>query len=296
MNSQEFTLLRLFQQNKTGDFNARLTDYKEFVSTLIELTDSLYTAKVKMEYWKQYFEIQLVKFSLHSSSLAYLLEGTPIKMDKNKNLIKYPDLGSIFLLCRAQIENYLMFYYLNIQPQTFEEGEFRYLLYELSGLTHRQKFDTGAEEQILKKEKEKQEIEVILDKIKNNKYFQTLPLDKQKFLLSTRPSRVMGWEKLIESSHLDTGFFLGVWKLYSNYSHSEMIGSIQIKGYAEKPEELNRTLFSTLNQSNMLTCIAIKDLVTNFKSSEIIFNALPIELITKIEFWWRVGTGQNSKK
>lgn len=296
MNSQEFTLLQLFKQNETRDFNARLSDYNELVSTLIEFTDNLYTAKVKMEYWKQYFESQLVKFSLHSSSLAYLLEGTPIKMRNNKNPIKYPDLGSIYLLCRAQIENYLMFYYLNIQPQTFEEGEFKYLLYELSGLTHRQGFNVGTEEQIQKKEKERQEIEAILDKIKNNKYFQKLPLDKRNHLLSSRPSKVMGWEKLIECSHLDTGFFLGVWKLYSNYAHSEMIGSIQIKGYAEKPEELNRTLFSTLNQSNMLTCIAIKDLVNNFKTSEIIYNALPIELITKIDFWWRVGTGQSSKK
>jgi hypothetical protein len=277
-----------------SDFKAKLIDYKEFVSTLIEFTDNLHTAKVKTEYWKQYFEIQLVKFSLHSSSLAYLLEGTPIRM--RKNLIKYPDLGSIYLLCRAQIENYLMFYYLNIQPQSFEEGEFKYLLYELSGLTRRQEFNVGTKEQNAKKEKERLEIEDIIVKIKNNKYFQKLPLDKQNYLISSRPSRIMGWEKLIECSQLDTEFFLGVWKLYSNYSHSEMIGAIQIKGYVEKPEELDRTLSSTLNQANMLTCTAIKDLVTLFKTSEIVFNTLPFDLKTKIDFWWRLGTGQNRKK
>jgi hypothetical protein len=278
-----------------SDFKIKLKDYKEFVSTLIEFTDNLHTAKVKTEYWKQYFEIQLFKFSLHSSSLAYLLEGTPI-VAKSFKQIKYPDLGSIYLLCRAQIENYLMFYYLNIQPQTFEEGEFKYLLYELSGLTRRQEFDVSIKEQILKKEKERLLIEDIIVKIKNNKYFKELPLSKQNQLLSDRPSRTMGWEKLIECSQLDTEFFLGVWKLYSNYTHSEMIGSIQIKGYVEKPEELDRTLSSTLNQANMLTCIAIKDLVKLFKTSEIIYNTLTDDLRTKIEFWWSFGTGQNRKK
>jgi len=292
MNQKEATILKLLNQQKTGDFSARLKDYNDFVSTLIEFTDNLYTAQVKTEYWKRYLEVQLFKFSMHSSTLAFLIEGTPIKMRRNETPIIYPDLGSIFLLVRAQIENYLMFYYLNIQPQTFEEGEFRYLLYELSGLSHRQLFKVITEEQKLKKENERLEIDILIDKIKHNKHFQNLTTQEQSQLLKNRPSRTMGWEKLIESSHLCTEFFGVIWKLYSNYSHSEMIGSIQLKSYITNKDELNRTLFTTLKLTNMLTCIAIKDLVKLFKTSEILYNSLTIELKIKIDFWWRVGTGQ----
>lgn len=296
MNQKEFTLFQIYNQNKTKDFDARLNDYSDFITTLIEFTDNLHTAKVKAEYWKQYLEIQLVKFSLHSSSLLYLMKGTPLKIDKSGKTITYHDISTIYLLVRAQIENYLMFYYLNIQPETFEQGEFRYLLYELSGLSHRQQFNVGTEDQRLQKEKEKKEIDVLIDKIRQNKYFLNLPKQEQIQLLKSRPSRTMGWEKLIESSQLNTEFFLGVWKLYSNYSHSEMIGSIQMKAYIKEPAELRRVLFSTLQHTNMLTCVAIKDLVKLFKTSEIVFNTLPIDLKTKIEFWYQIALGQNEKK
>jgi hypothetical protein len=224
------------------------------------------------------------------------MKGTPIKINKKGKTITYQDIGTIYLLVRAQIENYLMFYYLNIQPETFEQGEFRYLLYELSGLSHRQQFNVGTEDQRLKKENEKKEIDVLMDKIKQNKYFLNLPKREQNQLLKSRPSRTMGWEKLIENSQLNTEFFLGVWRLYSNYSHSEMIGSIQMKAYIKKPDELRRVLFSTLQHTNMLTCVAIKDLVKLFKTSEIVYNTLPIELKTKIEFWHQMAIEQNVKK
>lgn len=292
MNIRENTLLQLLKQTATNDLKARLSDFNKFTTTLIDFTDNLHTAQIKTEYWKQYLEIQLVKFSLHSSSLSYLIEGTPISIPNSSKTIKYPDLGSIYLIGRALIENYLMFYYLNVQPQTFEEGEFRYLLYELGGLTQRQGYKITKRTNELKKEKEKKQIEFIVDKIKSNKYFLSLPKQKQNHLLETRPSKMIGWEKLIETSHLDTEFFLFTWKLYSNYSHSEMIGSIQIKDYVNKPDELNITLNTALIYSNMLTCIAIMDLVKLFKSSEIVYNTLPMELITKINYYWRAGTGQ----
>ena len=161
-----------------------------------------------MEDWKKYLEVQSVKFTMHSYSLAHLCKGTSIKNVGTNEEIKYPDLGSIFLLRRAQIENYLMFYYLNIQPQTKDEGELRYYLYELSGFSHRQQYDAINPESIKKKEAEKKEIELLKERIKNNSAFQNLPLQKQNHLLENVPSKLIGWEKLIESSHLKTELFL----------------------------------------------------------------------------------------
>ncbi len=296
MNIKLYTLLQLLNQTETDDLTGRLNDFKKFTSTLIDFTDNLHTAQIKTEYWKQYLEIQLVKFSFHSSTLAYLIDGTPISVPNSNKTTKYPDIGSIYLIGRALIENYLMFYYLNIQPQTFDEGEFRYLLYELGGLNQRQGYKLSIRVNDPKIIKEKKDIDIIISKIKLNKFFLSLPKQKQNQLLADKPAKMIGWEKLIETSHLDTDFFLTTWKLYSNYSHSEMIGSIQIKEYVTKPTELNTTLNTALTFANMLTCIAIIDLVKLFKSSEIVYNTLPVELTTKIEYYWKAGTGQIKKK
>jgi hypothetical protein len=272
-----------------------LKDFHEFIDTLVSLTANLHTAHVTFEFWKRYLEVQLVKFSMHSASLAYLLKGTPIKDIETNKEFKYPDLGSIFLLRRAQIENYLMFYYLNIQPSTNEEGIFRYLLYELSGLSHRQTIPAIQPDTIQKKENERKEIENIIKEIKKNKIYQALPLKNQNQLLKTRPARIMGWEKLIQSSGLNTEQFLTSWKLCSNYSHSEMIGSIQIESSIKNPDELKWVLFLALEQSIITTCILIKDMTKLFKSTEITYNALPVSLTTKIDMWCKVGTGLKQK-
>lgn len=290
MKNNENTFLQLLKQNITFDLNSNLSDYLKFIDILNNLTDNLHTEKVKTEFWKQFLEILLVKLSLNSSSLAYLIRGTPIKSPKGEK-IDYPDLGSIYLLGRAQIENYLMLYYLNFQPKTFEEGEFRYLLYELSGLNNRQQFDATTRESILKKQKEKVDIDLIIEKIKNNKYFQELPKQKQNHLLENKPSRIIGWEKLIETSHLNRQLFLNTWKLYSNYSHSELIGSIQIKDFFKNRVELNSSLCTALNIANMIVCTTIIDLVKKFEPSEILFNSLSTELNTKINFYFRTATG-----
>lgn len=296
MDIKNLTLLQLLDQQKNRDFDARLQDFYDFIDTLISLTDGLHTDQVRPEYWKAYLEVQLVKFSMHSSSLAYLMRGTPIRSRNTDKEFKYPDLGSIFLIRRAQIENYLMFYYLNVQPKSFEEGELRYFFYELSGLTLRQQYEATISEHINKKEDERILIEELIQKIKNNNFFQNIPLQKQNHLLSKMPPRIMGWEKLIESSHLDTESFLENWKLYSNYAHSEMIGSIQIKAYANNLEELQRTLFHTVEQAIIPTCVMIKDLTKLFSTTEIRYNSLPIPLKIKIDFWWQVGTGQLKNK
>ncbi len=292
LTEKELILIKLLDQSKSKNLEVRLREFQEFIATLISLTDDLHTDKVKTEYWKPFLEIQLAKFSMHSASLAYLFKGTPITNSKTGKEFKYPDLSSIFLIMRAQIENYLMFYYLNVQPQSFEEGELRYFFYELSGLSHRQNYEAIKEEHISKKADESKLIEQIIEKIKNNKYFQSLSIQKQNHLLSTTPPRIMGLEKLIENSHLDTQLFLGNWKLYSNYAHSEMIGSIQIKAYVNKPEELQKTLFHNVEQAIIPTCVMIKDLTQLFKTTESKYNAFPLELKTKIDFWWQAGTGQ----
>jgi len=271
------------------DFESNLKDLDKHIKLLIDLTDNLKKKEIKVEVWKNYLEVLLVKFTLHSLSFNQLLKGTNIKVYEKEFL--YPDIATLFLIERSQIETYLTFYYLNIQPESYEEGQFRFLLFELSGLSSRQKFDVSTNSIYHeKKENEKKTIEILINKINSNIFFQNLTKQQRLHLLKERPAKIIGWEKLIIQSHLNTEIFLPTWKLYSNYAHSEMNSLIQLKTYFKKRDELNNTLNQILIQEIMLVSILIKDLVKLSKSIEEVYNEYPQELKNNVDFFQRIGT------
>jgi hypothetical protein len=141
-----------------------------------------------------------------------------------------------------------------------------------------------------KKQIEKEQINDIIEKIKCNDYFKNLPAkDQAKFISKRVAARLLGWESLINESHLKTEFFLHLWRLYSNYAHSEMISAIQIRDYANNSEQLNETIYMVVKQSLMLVCVAIYDINSTFKTSEIILNTYSNDILTKIEMWNKIA-------
>jgi hypothetical protein len=267
-------------------FEALLKDFHSFIDILTSLTDSLYTKEIQVAGWKKYLEVLSVKLALNSSSLALLFEATPLR----GRGIKFHDLPAIYLLRRAQIENYLMFFYLNIQPQSDTEGEFKFYLFEASGLNARQKYDVKQPESILKKQKELERLGEYVTKIRQNLFFQSLNLQKQNQLLSTLPAKTVGWEKLIESSPLKTGLFLDIWRLYSNHAHSEMIGLSQLKGYIKNPDSLSTSLRTTLVQSIWPLCVMIVDLARMDPYLQRELENQETHMVEKISYWYHVAT------
>ena len=271
------------------DFTQLLTDYYEFVNILSKLTNTYNERKIDLENWEVHLESHLVKFILCSYSLGYLLEGTPM----TSKSVKFLDLSSIYLLRRAQIENYLMFYYLYVQPDSTEESEFKYSLFEASGLYNRQQYAASSPESLQKKELEKTKLNEWITKIQKNTYFQSIEPENKKRLLKKIPARTLSWTDLIKCSHLRTKLFLSIWKLYSNHAHSEMIGLIQLKEFIQKPENIQQTIKDTLREAIWPICILIKDLT---KKNPIInneFKKIDPQLISKINFWDKIGTERN---
>jgi hypothetical protein len=274
------------QINQEEDFNSLLGDFHKFISILSTLTNTFYEKKIVLENWKIHLETHLVKFILCSYSLAYLLEGTPIK---NKS-VKFPDLPTIYLLRRSQIENYLMFYYLYIQPESQEEAEFKYFLFEASGLHNRQQYYVSTPENLKKRKVEKTKLDEWITNIQRNTYFQKITSEKKKKLLKQITAKTLTWTELIECSHLRSELFLSKWKLYSNHAHSEMIGLIQLKEFIQKPETIEQNIKDTLREAILPVCIIIKDLTKMNPILRDEFEKLEPHLINKINFWDKIGT------
>ena len=260
--------------NKDVDYlTSSLTELNKL---LVSLTKHLHEEEIEQEFWKQHFEILLAKYSFASFSLIKLLDGTKTK-DLDDNEFKFYDIPSIRILIRAIIENYLTINYLFFSPKDNDEGEFRFYLYQMSGLASRQKFSVSEQEHIDQKNEEKQEIDKLEVLIQNNNYFKSLPPKDQKEILGRKSAREFGWEKMIENSDLVSDTFVQMWKLFSNTAHSELIGAIQFRDYIFKPEFVNNAICVEIFLAIQLTSSLISNFEFHYPTTIKIFDKLSNE-------------------
>ncbi|MCD4663760.1 MAG: hypothetical protein K8R68_00725, partial [Bacteroidales bacterium] len=231
-------------------------------------------------------ESSLIRFSLNSFSISTLAKGTLLNLNIRNKQILIHDLSSIYLLARSQIEAYFMFYYLFNQPKTDSEGEFRFLLYCISGLKKRQEFNITSSEYKAKQNKELKDISILIERLNNNKFFQSLESQKQKDLLNRFPAKILGWERLIKSSNVSKyDFILQSWKLYSNYAHSEYISTLQYKDIYKNKETLKIMIYHTIEKSHIVSILQLRSLLMLFPDLNKSYNKLNIKHKTIIEFW-----------
>lgn len=209
----------------------------------------------------------------------------------------YHDLGSIYLLSRSLLENYLVFFYCFGLPATEEEGQMNYLIFVISGLVTHLSYgviDPPTDTDHLQwRTKRELQLQTSRDALGQLACFQALPAKIQKNFLAGNYAKRYGFQKLIELSPLQEILFADIWRLYSNYAHSEMIGLLQINSYASDRKGHENALFSTLAHALMLTAILIKDLLPIYKGTAAEIIDLPEineETWALIEYWHGMAT------
>lgn len=276
--------------NKDVDYlTSSLTELNKL---LISLTKHLYEEEIEQEFWKQHFEILLAKYSFTSFSLIKLLEGTKTR-DIDNNEFEFYDIPSIRILIRALIENYLTINYLFFSPKNNEEGEFRFYLYQMSGLASRQKFTVSEQKHTEQKNEEKQEIDKLIILIQNNNYFKNLSIKEQKDILGKKSAREFGWERMIENSDLVSETFVQMWKLFSNTAHSELIGAIQFRDCIFNPEFVNSAICVEIFLAIQLTSSLISNFEQHYPTTNKIFSSITIEFSEDIKVWTKLARERN---
>ena len=105
--------------------------------------------------------------------------------------------------------------------------------------------------------------------------------------------RLVSWTKLIKQSVLKTSMFETLYKLYSNYAHSEFISLIQMNGQAtlnKGSKENNDSILNSLRLVKMINCIAMIGLKNKFEFASKVFETYDEETKTTILFWNEFGT------
>lgn len=294
MNSLEF-LLANYAKIKDGEYELFLEEHAAFLDCVPLLI--LEGGKKRVAEWMEVFEPLTYQIVSLSNAVQNALDGT-IHSKHSHNAVARLDLSTVFILARAQLEAYLTFFYLCIQPQSEEEAMLRYQLYVASGLSMRQTLVTSNDQTFVSKMRlEQNRIDNYRKGIGNNKVFGDYSPSRKGQLLTDsakKPARVKSWEQLIIDSRLQTELFTKSWNLYSNHAHAEYIGLIQTRDYLLKPEDAMRLRPHTMHKSLMLIATFIKDLVT-FLDVEDFYKKLDAELILKIDFWEAFSTSTSQK-
>jgi len=285
-------------QVQTADINKALDDLDVLHSMLHGLSGLLHRCQIKLPAdWYEFYEAMLIKFRLNVRSIIELYApGAP----PGDNVI-YHDLGSIYLLSRSLLENYLIFFYCFRLPATGEEAWMHYYIFIICGqVTHlsyvTDDVPTEPEQEKWRGNKE-QQLQQSRYKLKNLGCFQALPAKQQKEFLAGKHAKRFSFLKLIELSPLQNILFADIWRLYSNYAHSEMVGLLQINSYATDRKGHDRALYSTLAHALMLTAMMIKDVLIICQGTEAEHVDLPEltdENFVMVEYWYAMATTAGS--
>lgn len=265
------------------DVEKSLEELRQFVFVINYLSNAIYDGKVKMKPWHGYMELLVFKLSQHSGTLLDTIRGMNRPTHEKGKTVNYPDLASSYVIGRAIMETYLINYYLNFDSKDEDQNVFRGLLFEMSGLMRRQSYSVTPEIGGKQIAKEKDRIAELKDKIQANNYFRSLDTKRQGKLLKGTEAKELSYEDILKSRGIVNDQTYTLWKLYSNYAHSEYLSIIQLDDYTKDKGETASALITLITQVMFTLSLQILDLIDNFYAAKFAYNSLGASLIANID-------------
>jgi hypothetical protein len=275
-----------------NEFIGLTADFSESLDVFAYLVNTIWQEKIKDDGWKYFAETLGIKYLIQASSLKNLFWGTNLEFNSLSKSIKVFDITSLYISIRSLIENYLTIFYLYIDDIDFEERRVRWIIYELSGLKSRQKlFVDGVlkDKNREKIENEKNKIEELKNELESYKFYSELNDKFKKRIDENNLAKLVDWREIIVRSKLSLRHFHRMWRLYSNYAHSEYLSLMQIKDYWAKAEDTyfirNLCLISAL----MLNAVVIVDYKNLYPQISSAFSKLEDNQIRIINLLHSIG-------
>ena len=237
-------------------------DLKETIDYLALIVNGIWAEKIKDEVWKYRAEPLANKYITQSSTLSKVFLGTQLDFLKLGRKIQVLDVTSFYINLRSLIENYLMLFYLYFDEIPYEEQRMRWIIYQISGIRARRKLTNNSITNEKKKiilEKELNEEQELINELNGNKYYNLFSQKYKDVIENRNMAKVLDWPKIMERAGFKEDFFQNIWRLYSNYAHSEYLSVLQVYDFMSDSEETinirNMSLFFNL----ILNCLMIKD-------------------------------------
>ncbi|SFZ95162.1 hypothetical protein SAMN05428642_1094 [Flaviramulus basaltis] len=282
----------LIDQANSLNLQSLIPQVNEILKANAFVIQSIYDAKPNFANGEVFLETLLIKMNFTSRSIFELSKGIEFSILGRSEKAEIIDRSSIYILTRSIIEAFLTLEYLFFNNLEREEQIFRYQLWRISGFMSRQDFGKTANQKFLDKmEREKIEIEKLKEGVKKSPFYPSLKKQDLWKLDKFGLPRIMSWSSLLTQSVLNNSHFDRLYKLYSNYAHSEFISIIQLnEGKLSSSNSFNiETTVTSLNNVRILSCVALMELVNRYGFAKERYLEVDESLRVAIEFWDKFG-------
>lgn len=280
--------LEIWRKYENSDIEQDFKDMKKNLDALITLQQYIVDSKIQVSSWRVYIDTLTSKFILHTNTLINLAVGTQLQskiLDKNLKII---DIPSMIVLLRAQLECFLMFDFIYHQPSSDLEKEFRFWVWKYDNLIMRSNIPVRTEQLKSQKADDKIEIAELKSKIENSTFFMKYTKQQRKEIIKKGNSKLFkSWTDLIDLANLNDQLFSGFYAMLSSYAHSGMHSLMNLKNHKLGYHKNHSTCHLFMFYSKLILNVYIQRFKDSFKTAEIKYNMLPIDIKSEIEFCCR---------
>jgi len=258
----------------------------QFVDILIMLQTHLITSKIDIPEYKNRISSLATKTILNCYSILELLKGQDIDSKYIELKTKFLDISGLYILLRAQLENFLIFDFIYCQPKNEGELQFRYYNWIYSGLISRNEYYQKGDFLKENRLKDQEEIRLFRKKITDSEYFKKFTLNQQNQIIKKGEPRLFnGWIKLMDLSKIHPDHSKSLYNLLSSHAHTTGLSIMNLDGMDLKHSENNSHAHFIMFLSKILLAKFIVLFKSTFKATEIKYNTLPSSNVHKLEFY-----------
>lgn len=188
------------------------------------------------------------KLAHHLATIRALGAGSVVEINGMRS--QYVDHGSIKVLTRAVLENYIVFAFVFGDPDA-EVSRFRHMTWNLGGLIDRQRRVALAisDESHEKLSEEREAVEELSKRIAQHPAFARHTVKERDAFLKGKWRAGRQWHELAAGVGLHKEYFRNVYAYLCDYSHSSYAAALQV-GQAQSIEDqraVSNAMFSMLN-------------------------------------------------
>ena len=290
LTEKDLRAIELWKQYNRYNLTENLKEYHFLIDTLVYLHEAIAEVVHPIQYWQKLSETLLYKFAFHGLTLHNILSGLQLRSEYYKedmSKARIVDIASAKVILRAQLECFLMYHFIYVNPEDDDLRELRYNAWIYSSLLQRQNFPSETEYARKQKEKDRIEMEKMKKTISNLRSFKALSPKQQQSLLMFGSSKLFNhWSTILkETGFSESNPFFMIYTLLSIYSHSEGLSIVQM-GYDEKgAENTNSQANLDLHHSKLLVCLMITSVTNLFTVVKDRFDKLPEQTRFDIELY-----------
>lgn len=185
------------------------------------------------------------KFVYHLSTILSVRGGSTLVFDGAVH--EFTDHGSLTVLVRAVLENFVVFAYV-FGSKDLEECRFRHLCWHFGGMMDRQKrlsiTPAGRNTQAV----EKLQADSLLESIKVHPAFKLLSNGRQKAIVKGKWDGGQQWHELAVEVGLNEAYFRTIYSYLCDYSHSSYAAALQVgQADTEAQDQMSKSMLGVMN-------------------------------------------------